>query len=322
LVAKRVAGVAGSAAGSAAGGFLNNPGAVAAIGIVVAIVTSLLIFRKDISEFFSGLGNINIELPTIEFPDITFPDFPDITFPDFPDFPDFTSIFENFFNQFQFGNGDGGPGPVPPGEIGDSGVTLPPGCFIDDQGRLDCPSPPTFDACAEFPDLPQCQPEEPEQLPPGFVGPPGPGQQECFDIPVLTGGTFNSCTGEFTPPVAPEPVPGPTLPPGFVGGGPSFEGGTIFETTDESCTTLSCVIDRNPGFSASQAADRLAEILGTFGDFDFGTNTGSGFGPGDDPTGPIVTGGATLESEAQRAACTSCDLFGLNCPICRGEIGA
>jgi len=309
MVAKRAAAVGGSAVGGAAGGFLNNPGALAAIGIIVTIVTTLLVFRKDISEFFSGLGQITlpeITLPTIEFPDITFPDFPDITFPDFPDFPefpDFASIFENFFNQFQFGNGDGGPGPVPPGEIGDSGVTLPEGCFIDSQGRLDCPSPPTFNVCDDFPEL--CEPPEPGDD--DFIGPVQP--DEPFMLP-------------DTPPIPPEQPPGPELPPGFEGGGPSFEGGTIFETTDESCTTLSCVIDRNPGFSASQAANRLAEILGTFGDFDFGTNTGSGFGPGDDPTGPLVTGGATLESEAQRAACTSCELFGLNCPICRGEIGA
>ena len=304
MVAKRAAAVGGSAVGGAAGGFLNNPGALAAIGIIVTIVTTLLVFRKDISEFFSGLGQITlpeITLPTIEFPDITFPDFPDITFPDFPDFPefpDFASIFENFFNQFQFGNGDGGGLPLPP-DVEDTGLLTP-----EERAACGCGTNIIQDIQGDVSETCITPCDVPEPGDDDFIGPVQP--DEPFELPPTPG-----------------PVPpGPTLPPGFEGGGPSFEGGTIFETTDESCTTLSCVIDRNPGFSASQAANRLAEILGTFGDFDFGTNTGSGFGPGDDPTGPLVIGGATLESEAQRAACTSCELFGLNCPICRGEIGA
>jgi len=312
---------------------------IAALGIVA------FIFRDKISDFLSNitggaatanilgenllsnlegtqnlLNNLTEFLTTNPFENFEFPTF---EFPPFPTF-DFGSFFENFFN----GDDDDGPGPVPPGPIGDPPVELPPGCFIDDQGRLDCPSPPTFDVCAENPEL--CEPCGPNEERIGgicrptddFIGPPEaePPIEECIEIPQLTGGTINSCSGEFTPPITPPTPPGPELPPGFVGGGPSFEGGSIFETTDESCTTLSCVLDRNPGFTASQAANRLAEILGTFGDFDFGTNTGSGFGPGDDPTGPLVTGGATLESEAKRAACVTCDLFGLNCPLCRGTI--
>jgi len=310
LVAKRVAGVAGSAAGGVAGGFLNNPGALAAIGIVVSIITTLVIFRKDISEFFSGLGQITlpeITLPTIEFPDITFPDFPDITFPDFPDFPDFTSLFEQFFNQF--GGGGAGGLPLPP-DVEDTGLLSP-----EERAACECGTSIIQDIQGDVQE--KCLPCEEEQPPGGgFIGPP----EECIDVPLITGGSFNSCTGEFTPPVAPEPVPGPTLPPGFEGGGPSFEGGTIFPI-DICNMSLSDIIDANPGISASQAADMKFQACEE-SDFDFGTNTGSGFGPGDDPTGPIVTGGATLESEAQRAACTSCDLFGLNCPICRGEIGA
>lgn len=91
MVAKRVAGVAGAGAGGFAGGFLNNPGALAAIGIVITIVTSLLIFRKDISNFFSNLGKIELpDLPQLPSFDISFPDitFPSITFPSF-EFPSF-----------------------------------------------------------------------------------------------------------------------------------------------------------------------------------------------------------------------------------------
>jgi len=87
MVAKKAAGVAGTFAG----GILNNPGALAAIGIVVSIVTTLVIFRNDIRNFFGttipeAIGGIGqIQLPTIELPDITFPtfEFPSFEFPSF-----------------------------------------------------------------------------------------------------------------------------------------------------------------------------------------------------------------------------------------------
>jgi len=324
----RAAEAGGRGAGGFLGGLFNNPGVVAiALGI-----GALLIFGGDIRKAFGSLGESIGSIGDVQFPDITLPEinFPEITF---PEFPDFTSIFENFFNQF--GGGEPGPvdivpGPVDPGGTGPGETTVfPPGCTLGPNGIIECPTPPTFDVCSEFPELCQGEP-----LPgPGDPILPGPGASiigggptdpVCVDIPLITGGSFNTCTGEASEPISP-PVQEPFMPPvelpgGFVGGGPSFEGGTIFETTDESCQDLSCVIDRNPGFTASQAADRLAEIQGTLGDFDFGTNTGSGFGPGDDPTGPIVTGGATPESEAQRAACTSCELFNLNCAACQGLI--
>jgi len=109
MVAKKAAGVAGSAAG----GFFNNPGAIVATLGVTAIVALLLIFRKDISNFFgstfgeaavAGAGaaissgfesageNIsnffgNIELPSFELPSFELPSFelPSFEFPSFPD---------------------------------------------------------------------------------------------------------------------------------------------------------------------------------------------------------------------------------------------
>jgi len=115
----------------------------------------------------------------------------------------------------------------------------------------------------------------------------------------------------FAPPVE--------LPGGFVGGGPSFEGGTIFET--DICNKSLGQIAAENGISASAAADMKAQACEDLSFFDFGENTGSGFGPGDDPTTtPLVTGGATLESEEQKAACTTCELFNLNCDICQGSI--
>jgi len=119
MVAKRAAGVAGAAAG----GFLNNPGALAAIGIVVSIITTLVIFRNDIRDFFGGIGEgfgqitlPAITFPTFEFPDITFPSFPDITFPTF-EFPDINITFPTFEDIF-----------------------MVPGPFVDEE-RMDVPFP-------------------------------------------------------------------------------------------------------------------------------------------------------------------------------------
>lgn len=62
------------------------------------------------------------------------------------------------------------------------------------------------------------------------------------------------------------------------GGGVSFEGGFITETPIEFLS-LSQIIDRFGGrISATQAANLLAAAKDDFGDFDFGTNTGSGIG--------------------------------------------
>lgn len=62
----------------------------------------------------------------------------------------------------------------------------------------------------------------------------------------------------------------------FGGGGPSFIGGNVAQTPIENLT-LNQIIERF-GVTASQAADIRARARDDFGDFDFGTNTGSGIG--------------------------------------------
>lgn len=158
------------------------------------------------------------------------------------------------------------------------------------------------------------------QLPSQF--PPENIPQECIEIPQIGGGSFNSCSGVFTPStqsIPSIPIIDP-LPPGFetggLGTGDSNVTGTIFETPITCNSTLGFIIDKL-GVTASQAADIRAQACGDFGDFDFGSNTGSGISP----TNPnVITGGATLQSEEQKAACVTCEMFGLNCPICKGSI--
>ena len=60
----------------------------------------------------------------------------------------------------------------------------------------------------------------------------------------------------------------------FQGGGEGFIGGVVRETP---LSTLSQIIDRF-GVGATEASDILARIRNDFGEFDFGTNTGSGVG--------------------------------------------
>ena len=62
----------------------------------------------------------------------------------------------------------------------------------------------------------------------------------------------------------------------FLGGGPSFIGGVVRETPIQFLS-LNQIIERF-GVTASQAANIRATAQNNFGDFDFGTNTGSGIG--------------------------------------------
>jgi len=298
---------AGRGVGAGIGTAFSSPAGFGLIA-VIGIIAILFIFRDRISEAFSNFGKI--ELP--EFPTIEFPEFPTIEFPEFPtiEFPEFPKI--DLCSVFGIGcNGEPEP-PEPP-----DGLPFPPD--VEDTGLL---TQQERDACKCGTNIIQdiqgdvsetcispCPTEEPTFETPagidigpflngddGFIGPPEP------DTPPIP--------EPFTPPVE--------LPSGFVGGGPSFEGGTIFET--DICNKSIGQIAQENGISASAAADMKFQAC-EVSDFEFGTNTGSGFGPLDDPaTGSIVTGGATLESEEQKAACVTCEMFGLNCPICAGTI--
>jgi len=298
-------------AGGFLGGIFNNPGII----ILGALAVVLLFFRGDIREAFGNLGKI--ELPP-------FPDFPKIEFPPFPELPPFPDLCSLFGIGCPDGNGE-------PEPVGD----LPFPMDVEDTGLL---TQQERDACKCGTNIIQdiqgdvsetcispC-PDEPSNG--GFIGPTQP-PEPCVDVPLIQGGSFNTCTGIVTPPSnggfigPPEPTieppfePPVVLPPGFEGGGPSFEGGTIFET--DICNKSIGQIAQENGISASAAADMKFQACETSA-FDFGTNTGSGFGPGDDQTGGIVTGGATLASEEQKAACVTCEMFGLNCPLCAGTI--
>jgi len=305
-------------AGSFLGGIFNNPGIIILGGLAIALFFFAPGIQKAFADFGKNFGKI--ELPP-------FPEFP--PFPELPPFPE----FPNLCSLFGIGcNGDNGE-PEPPQPPGD--LPFPPDVedtgLLTQQERDACKCGTNIiqdimgdvsETCIQCPDIP---PDDPGDG--GFIGPTQP-PEPCVEVPLIQGGSFNTCTGVVTPPpnggfIGPPEPPEPTfeppviLPPGFEGGGPSFEGGTIFET--DICNKSIGQIASEFGISASAAVDMKFQACET-SDFDFGTNTGSGFGPGDDQTGGIVTGGATLESEEQKAACVTCEMFGLNCPLCAGTI--
>jgi len=126
---------------------------------------------------------------------------------------------------------------------------------------------------------------------------------------------INSLNPPAIPIAVPIFMPPIELPAGFEGGGPSFIGGSINPVP--LCNKSIGQIAEEFGISASAAAN-MKFIECEESSFDFGTNTGSGIGPNNPDN--VVTGGATLESEEKKAACLTCELFGLNCGICSGSI--
>jgi len=243
-------------AGSFLGGIFNNPGVV----VLGALAIGLLFFAPNIRKAFGDLGeSISSGLVNFEFPDIQLPtfNFPEITFPtfDFPEinFPDISNIFEgpseffegageqatdffanlqNQFNAFIGGVETMGP-EEPPLIVEDTGLienpaeTCPCGSTIiqDIQGNVN----QQCIACQ------QAETQEIDIFAPVTNGAPSPEPSPPIDFGVT---------------IAPGLV-GETE--GFLGGGPSFIGGTIFETPD----TLSSIIDRLK-VTASQAANILA----------------------------------------------------------------
>jgi len=309
--AKSSARVGGTGLGSTIGAFFNSP---AVFGL--AIVGILLVFFSgDIRKAFGSLGESisgaipSFELPDISLPDITFPsfdfDFPEISFPDIS-FPEIT--LPNF--DFLGGIFDDGSPP-------DLTDPANEGLIINEEGDLALPPDTSlasnlFDNIVDF-----FTPKEEEvidtQLPsqdPQLNFPTLPPDTPLPFLPPIVTGIAPQIDESFTPPVE--------LPVGFEGGGVSFEGGTIREIS--ICNMSLGDIAAKFGISASAAADMKFQECEE-SDFDFGTNTGSGFGAGDDTSGGnCYRGGATLESEEKRAACLTCELFGLNCPICAGTI--
>jgi len=299
-------------AGSFLGGIFNNPGVVILGGLAIA----LLFFSGDIRKAFGSLGQSfgKIELPDITLPSITLPE---ITFPEFPTFetPDVSGFFEDLQSQFNefIANLPGLPGgETPPLQETDAADfptedPLPPVCecgstIVQDasgqvtQTCLACNGGDTFETPGGLdidldPDL-----GIPVEGDPGFIGPIQPPSSE---------------------PLPPGVIDVPIEDPFGLGGGPGFEGGmTIFG--GGIVDTLSEVLALFPSLTASQAADALAEFPGlTQAEFAQIDADIINISSGETPPGGTM---ATLESEAQRAACTSCQLFGLNCPLCQGTL--
>jgi len=308
MVLSRLSEAGGRGAGGFFGGIANNPGII----IIAVAIAALFLFRGRISEAFGSLaesvGNIgnvelpDITLPSITFPQITFPEFPQITLPESPFTADF---FSNLFGFLRPENGlaPPAPGPVAPDESGGfGGLIIPEGCTVDDQGIIRCPTPPTFDVCKTIPGL--CEPGETTVIEPP---PGGPGVSVTDEIKLIVKRGTDMITNL---------LPGSTQTFGF--GGPSFEGGFIFENPID---TFSEVLAAFPQLTASQAADFLAQFSGIL------PSQLPGIDPdirnivanveGENIQVPTTTPGA-LETEAIKAACTSCELFNLNCEQCRG----
>jgi len=257
------------AAGSFLGGIANNPGII----IIGLALGALLIFRKDITNFLDkGIGNIT--LPEIKLPDIKFPEFnfPEFKFPDLPPAPDFSGLFQQFQQQQNtFLSGltnlfGGGEIPKPTKMVEDTGLDPLASCqcgasIVQDAfGNVNV----TCKQCAAVDtQLPSQIPAENIPQTNGFVGGIGGG---------LLGFLGLTPAQQFVQ----DKIEDESLPAGFSGGGLSFIGGSIFQTPIANLS-LSQIIDQF-GVTASQAANIKAIAADDFGDFNFGTNTGSGIG--------------------------------------------
>jgi len=110
---------------------------------------------------------------------------------------------------------------------------------------------------------------------------PDPLPEQAFDsfIPTEINQpvSLDDFINNFLPaPISPNVQSGLDTGQQFQGGGVSFIGGSVNETPIEFLT-VSQIVDQF-GVSASQAVNILAQAQDNFGDFDFGTNTGSGIG--------------------------------------------
>ena len=223
---------AGRGAGGFLGGLFNNPGVVILGGLAIA----LAFFSGDIRKAFGSLGESIGSIGDIQLPDITLPtiNFPEITFPSFGDI---------------FGGGPSGPESAPLTPAGGGGfnpadqpvlptdidIALGEGATPTEIAAMIPPDPtdPNLDPTKFLPPVP-------EEGDPAFIGPIQP-----FTLPEI--------------PISPTPEIVSIFEQPFTGGGPSFEGGTIFENPID---TLLEVLAAFPQLTASQAADFLGEFSG------------------------------------------------------------
>jgi len=255
------------AAGSFLGGITNNLGVV---GIALGL-GALFIFRDKISDFFQkGFESLkfpDINLGDVNLPEIKFPEFPEITF---PEFPDFTNIFAGFQDQLS----------SLAGQTVD-GITIPADTTVNPDGTVSSSTPPTFDL-TEFERQAALDALEINRLRSQL-------ENELAAIPAsedISGAEFAAARNaeEFRrrqeaalqAALGNQNVQTDIEGNQFSGGGVSFIGGSVTETPIRFLS-LGQIIDRF-NVSASQAADIRARALDDFGDFDFGTNTGSGIG--------------------------------------------
>jgi len=247
------------AAGSFLGGIFNNPGIV----ILGLVLGGLIIFRDRISEAVgsipgavaSGIGDINIQLPSFELPKIELPKI------EFPEFPDFSNLFTGFQKQLDDISKQFQDFKLP---------ELPP-LFVEDPTVSTVPDPLDQNLSPGLAGgIQQRQRDLREALEAQGVT---PAQQFAAEKAGASSifGILDFLGLQFAPPAAAEVPPPVDLGFGdtvlnllgtnqeFTGGGVGFQGGVINPTP---ITTLSQVIDLFPGITASQAADFLGEFSG------------------------------------------------------------
>jgi len=237
------------AAGTGIGAIFNNPTFL----IIGALAVGLFIFRDKISGFFqSSIDNFELPPINIELPEITFPELPEIEFPDFSDLFDFFG-----------GGGNDGNAPI----ITDNNVPQ----------DLNCPCGTKIVQTADGTVTTTCiacgggSGELPSEFGPDNI------PAECIEIPQIGGGSFNSCSGVFTPaeidPIIPPIDVDPDIGGDFGGGGPTFIGGSINPISFSCGMSLSQIIDAGLASSASEAANLKFEMCEQEdSDFDFGSN--------------------------------------------------
>jgi len=303
------------AAGSFLGGLANNPAIVIIALVLGGLFIFRDKISEGISglgeSLAGGLGNIDIKLPEFNLPSFDF-DFPSFDF-EFPDISQsFTDAFSgagDFFSglQTQFDNFLTGAqdqissiaGQTVEGQGEEQVIVIPPDTMIDpDTGIVTSETPPISTgagATQEELTFAQVRAQAFDTLFDLGVS----GSQAQAEISALPFGDisalndlvarFEQFFGQPEPEPLVQPVEQPVtpvqpvevgLPSGFeffqTEGSSGFVGGSINQTPIANLS-LSQIIDMF-NVTASQAANILAIAQDNFGDFDFGTNTGTGIG--------------------------------------------